>query len=129
MLLTSSGIAGLFAFLPFVLLDVGLDSKIGWRIGSGLQVVWFVGIAIYRQRQAHRAGVNFFDKPGGRWMGPLLVVVIALQFLNVGWLGVFWPYMVGLIQQLAVGFWAIVLLILDTWPVGKTNEGSLPHED
>ena len=124
MLLTASASAGLFGFLPFLLLNLGLDSNIGWQIGSGLQLTWFVSILLFRQRQARRVGVPILGLLGRRWMAVYSLVAIALQIINVGWLGAFWPYMAGLLLQLATGFWSFVALLLATWPIDKATVSS-----
>ena len=112
MLLTASGVSGAFAFLPFILLDTGLDPSLVWRVGSATQGVWFVAISLYRRSQAIRMGATF----------PLPIVFLAVYLsvigallLNAAYLAAPWPYVVGVIVQLYVAFMTFVQLLLNSW--------------
>ena len=111
MLLTASAIAALFSFLPFVLSDTDLNDAAVWRIGSGLQILWFVSISTFRLRQASlvKASPNFGMT---RIMFPFFIVCTLLQLANAFVYATAWLYVVGVIYQLAVGFGAFVSLLL-----------------
>jgi hypothetical protein len=54
-LLLASGIAILFSFLPFTLIEL-MEPRLVWRILSGLLAAWVLGIAIIRTRQGFQLG-------------------------------------------------------------------------
>ncbi len=122
-LLTASGAAGTFAFLPFVLLDAALDPKLVWRIGSGAQFVWIVGVATFRIRQANQMGAVFFDIVSSRILAPVQLVMLSLLAMNTVWLGASWPYLAGVLGQLAVAFFAFVRLLLGAWSNPHNENG------
>ena len=41
-LLTASASSGLFSYLPFILLEAELEPALVWRLGSAMQIVWFI---------------------------------------------------------------------------------------
>lgn len=110
-LLTASSAAMVFAFLPFVVMDARLDPELAWRIGSGMQVVWFMGIPVFRFRQARRLGASFaeFFNLG---MVVSLVLAIVTLLINAAILGAAWPYVVGVLIQLTTAFGMFVRLLL-----------------
>ncbi len=112
-LLTASAVAGLFAFLPFVLFEAGLAPTLAWRVGSGAQAAWLVGIMGYRARQSSLAGAST-TLPLARIVLLGAVIVVGLLF-NAAYLAQSWIYIVGVIFQLGVGFWAFVGLLLGSW--------------
>ena len=57
-LLTASGIAGAFAFAPFILLDTQSEAGLIWRVGSGVMAAWLIAIPFYRRRQAAQRGAT-----------------------------------------------------------------------
>jgi hypothetical protein len=116
-LLTASGVAGAFAFAPFILLDTQVEDSLIWRVGSGVQAAWFVAIPLYRRRQAAQSGAKL------DWTLPILVglyvpTVGGLVF-NTVVLGAPWPYVAGVVMQLVVAFTAFVLLLLGSWRTGE----------
>jgi len=112
-LLTASGVAGAFAFAPFILLDTGLEEGLVWRLGTAAQAVWFVGIMLYRRRQALQLGTIFVASP--RRLVAIYLPAIALLMLNTAVLGKAWPYVLGVIVQLFIGFMTFVQLLLSSW--------------
>ncbi|MBW2292906.1 MAG: hypothetical protein JRG89_19555 [Deltaproteobacteria bacterium] len=111
-LLTAGGVAGAFAFFPFVLLDTGLAPELCWRIGTGVMALWFIGIRIYRQRQATRMGLTPF-MPLPFFLIVHLPIIMALA-INTIWLGDSWPYVLGVVLQLFTAFITFVRLLLDS---------------
>ena len=109
MLLASSVAACAFAFLPFVLLDA-LDDHAAWRIGSGLQVLWLIGITVFRTRQSRRTGAEYFKS--ARFAAPLGLPAMLLLIGNATMWGTSWPYVVGVLFLIAVGFSAFITLLL-----------------
>ena len=113
-LLTSSAFAGLFAFLPFILFEAGLDASVCWRVGSAAQAAFFVGIFAYRLRQASLTGTSDAIR-AYRAMPVFIAVVLTLQVVNVAYVAQSWIYILGVIFQLFVAFSAFVALLLDSW--------------
>jgi hypothetical protein len=112
MLLTASGVAGAFAFLPFILLDTGLDPSLVWRAGSATQGVWLLGIPLYRRSQASRMNTTLAFPTV---FLAVRLAAIGVLLLNTAYLAAAWPYVVGVIVQLSVAFMTFVQLLLDSW--------------
>jgi hypothetical protein len=113
-LLTSTGIALVFAFLPFLLIDL-IDPSLVWRVGSALQVVWTVGILIYRARQvsiAPLAGAAIRPGPG-RLI--LQIAVSSMLIANAVWFASSSVYVLGVLSGLVVAFMTFVDLLLESW--------------
>ena len=117
-LLTASGSAGAFAFVPFIILDTGLDAHLFWRLGTGVQIAWLIAIPRYRQRQASQVGAN--------WIGGVMpfsypiflaiyVPTLGILVLNTAVLGTPAPYVLGIFLQLVTAFSTFVRLLLDSW--------------
>ena len=123
MLLTASAVAGLFAFLPFILVSVPLDEMLVWKLGSGLQILWYAIISVFRYRQASLAGASMAVGLT-RVMAPLFVVTVILQAANVVALASAWVYVTGVLFQLVVGFAAFVALILSKVTGENGNEST-----
>ncbi len=111
-LLTASGVSLLFAFLPFVLIDL-MEPALVWRLASGLLGSYFVGIVTYRVRAA--AGIG-----GARAIGmtpirmTLQAVVVSVLFANAFWFASPSLYVVGVLWGLAIAFLSFVGLLLDS---------------
>ena len=112
-LLTASGVAGIFAFLPFIILDTGLDPRLFWRLGTGAQVAWSVAITLHRRRQAARMGAALYA-PLPALLAFYLPALGVLVF-NTAVLGAAWPYVLGVLMQLSVAFITFARLLLDSW--------------
>jgi len=112
-LLTASGIAGAFAFAPFILLDTQAEVGPIWRVGSGVMAAWLVAIPFYRRRQAAQRGATL-DAPLPILVG-LYVPTIGVLLFNTAVLGAPWPYVLGVVMQLFVAFTTFVRLLLDSW--------------
>ena len=112
MLLTASASACIFSFLPFVLLEAGIDQTLCWKSGSGALIAWTFGIAIYRYTQLKKVGVSATDMWSSRSISLLGVVTILLQILNVAVYGEAWLYLIGVLFHLTVAFGAFVRLLL-----------------
>ncbi len=111
-LLTSSGVAGLFSFLPFVLFEASLSPTLAWRIGSAVQALWLLGIMGYRLKQASLMGASEAVRGRGNIVLILSVVVLCSQIINAAFLGLSWIYIVGVVFQLVVGFSIFATLLL-----------------
>ncbi len=117
-LLTSSSAAIVFAFLPFIFLDTGLDPVLFWKIGSGAIFVWFLGIIVLRKNQAGKTGANIqIYTP---WVSALLFFpTLFVLLLNVAVLGAPWPYVIGVTVSLVTAFRTFAHLLLDSWRPGE----------
>ena len=113
-LLTASGAAGAFAFLPFILLDTGLDADLFWRLGTGAQIAWLIAIPLYRRRQATRMEATFDVLTPPIFLA-LYVPTLGILTLNTVVLGAPWPYVLGVLLQLFTAFNTFVRLLLDSW--------------
>jgi hypothetical protein len=111
MLLTASAVAGLFSFLPFVLVETQIEDQLVWKAGSGLQILWLVTISIFRLRQVTIAGASAAVGMT-KVLVPFFVITLILQIANVSIYASAWVYVLGVIFQLSVGFAAFVTLIL-----------------
>jgi hypothetical protein len=113
MLLTSSGVAGAFAFAPFILLDTQAEAGLIWRVCSAVQATWLIAIRFYRRRQAARMGARF-SASLPFFLGMYVPTIGALLF-NTAELGAPWPYVLGVALQLSIGFRIFVQLLLGSW--------------
>jgi hypothetical protein len=117
-LLTASGFAGAFAFVPFILLDTGLDAHLFWRLGTGAQIAFLIAIPLYRRRQTTQLGATYL---GGvmPYSYPvflaLYVPTLGILVFNTAVLGAPWPYVVGIFLILYTAFHTFVRLLLDSW--------------
>jgi hypothetical protein len=112
-LLTASGAALVFAFLPFVLADL-IAQDLLWRIASGLLAIHTVAISAYRIRQASRGGIA--DAIGLRpWRLVLQGVVALMLIVNALRWGSPSLYVAGVLWGVFVAFMTFVRLLLDSW--------------
>ena len=114
-LLTAGGAALVFAFLPFLLIDV-IDSSLVWRICSGVIATWQFGIILYRVREASVLGVT--EALGKRALSVLLVfqsTVVVLSVLNALWFASSSLYVVAVVWFVVTAFMSFVTLLLDSW--------------
>lgn len=115
-LLTASGVALVFAFLPFVLVDL-IGDRLVWRSCSALLAIHTTGISIHRIRQASLAGI-------GQAVGlrPSLLILQAAVALMLGVNAFYWAspsvYVLGVLWGVFAAFMAFVSLLL----------GGLRHE-
>ena len=112
-LLTASAVALLFSLAPFVVLDAGVSEIIFWRIGSAVQGVWIISIAMYRIRQAQVSGVSSVMPL--KVMAFVMLIVVSSQVANVLFYGQSWIYVIGVAFQLVVAFISFAGLLLDRW--------------
>jgi hypothetical protein len=112
MLLTASASSCIFSFLPFVLLEAGIDQTLCWKSASGAVIVWSFGVAIYRYTQLKKIGLSTTDVWWSRSISLFGVVTMLLQILNVAVYGEAWLYLIGVLFQLTVAFGAFVRLLL-----------------
>jgi len=82
-----------------------------------LQLLWLIGISIYRIRQALVVGASSAVEMMGV-LAALLIVSFALQFANVAVYSNAWIYVIGVVFQLAVGFMVFATLLLDRGGIG-----------
>lgn len=115
-LLTASGAALVFAFLPFVLADL-VARDLVWRIASGLLAIHVVAISAYRVRQASHSGIG--EAIGLRPWRLMLQGVVALVLIVNAWR---WGspalYVAGVLWGVFVAFMTFVRLLLDSWHQG-----------
>ena len=111
-LLTASGVAIIFSFLPFLLVDA-IDPSVVWRLTSGLLAVHTVAITLYRRRQAsHIETASEFRNP---FVLVLQVGVVIALVANACWLGSSSIYVFGVLWGLVVAFMTFVALLLESW--------------
>ena len=110
-LLAASGAAIFFSLLPALLREAGLAAEIIWVYGSGLLIVWLVGITIYRRKQSSKSGVRnlFFANIMVAWV----LSNITLQIVNIFILAVSWPYLFGVFGLLVNGSIVFTILLFD----------------
>jgi hypothetical protein len=123
-LLLSSGAAIIFAFLPFILIDV-LELSTLCRVLSALLALWLSAVAIFRIRQSMSHGITeVWDLRLRYFIGGGLVVVVSLLITNALWLASPSLYLVGLLWQVTISFVTFVTLLLNSWrdePAAKTT--------
>ena len=114
-LLTASGMALVWAFLPFLLVDA-VDLAAFWRIGSAAIACWYIAMAIRRSRQSS----GILARTSIRW--PLSMVfhasVVAALFANALFFGSPSLYVLGVLWELVIAFTAFVDLLLASWQAG-----------
>ena len=117
-LLTSSSAAIVFAFLPFIILDTGLDPVLFWKIGSGAQFAWILGIVLFRNNEAGKIGASL--KAYSPWISFFIFLpVLVLLLVNMSILGAPWPYVIGVCLSLFTAVRTFVRLLLDSWRPGE----------
>jgi hypothetical protein len=118
-LLTASGAALVFAFLPFLLFE-SFGSSLTWRVGSGLQASYFIVITARRYRQSSSLGAPVLTSRG---IG-VQAAVIALLVANAAWISSSSVYVFGVLWTLFTAFITFVRLLLDSW--NDPSEGHPP---
>lgn len=112
-LLTASGVAIVFAFLPFVLVDL-LDPSIAWRLASGLLAIHTAAITAHRVRQASHA--NASEAIGLRvWWLVVVAAVVGMLVGNAVWFASPALYVLGVLWGVFVAFMTFATLLLDAW--------------
>jgi hypothetical protein len=112
-LLTASGAAIVFSFLPFLLVDA-IDPSAVWRLASGLLAAYTVGITTYRRQQAsHIAAAS------AQFRNPVVVVfqvtVVIALVANACCFASSSVYVFGVLFGLVVAFMTFVALLLESW--------------
>ena len=110
-LLLATGVAILFSFLPFALVEL-MEPRLVWRILSALLAVWVLGIAIVRTRQGIQLGVARRVGMGNPFLLIGALVVFSLLLANALWLGSSSLYLVAVLWQVTIAFIAFVYLLL-----------------
>lgn len=112
-LLTASGVAIVFAFLPFVLMDL-LDPSLTWRLASGLLAIHSAAITAHRVRQASHA--NASEAIGLRaWWLVVVAAVVGMLVGNAVWFASPALYVLGVLWGVFVAFMTFATLLLDAW--------------
>ena len=110
-LLTASGVALIFAFLPFLLVDSFETDKV-WRSLSGLHATFTTGITIHRFRQAREIGVSgsviVSGVPAYVFQAPIIILMCA----NAAWLASAPVYVFGVLWGLFIAFVVFARLLL-----------------
>jgi hypothetical protein len=121
-LLTASGAALVFAFMPFLLVD-WLDPSLLWRLASGLLALHLTGITIHRRRQASTRGIaNVVGMQPRRLI--LQGAAISLLLANALWLASASIYVLGVLWSLFIAFMTFVTLLLETPHQGSRSGAS-----
>lgn len=110
-LLLSSGVAILFSFLPFTLIDL-IDADLVWRGLSAVLATWVLCIAIIRTRQGAELGVARQVGLRNPYVMTGAMAVFMLLVANALWFGTSSLYVVGVLWQVAIAFIAFVYLLL-----------------
>jgi hypothetical protein len=112
-LLTASGAALVFAFLPFVLAGF-MNDPLVWRCSSAVVALWTGGISIFRLRQASSVGIdNAFGLRS--WRLGLQATIVLMLIGNVLWWASASLYVLGVLWGLYVAFMTFVRLLLAAW--------------
>jgi hypothetical protein len=110
-LLTASGMSLVFAFLPFVLVDV-LEPARSWRLGSGLQALYFFGISIHRFRQASAGGIA--SAIGiSRSRAIVQAAAVLMLVANASWYASASLYVLGVLWSVFIAFMTFATLLLE----------------
>jgi hypothetical protein len=111
-LLTASGIALVFAFLPFLLVD-SFESEQIWRSLSALLAIVSAGITIYRGRQSRSRGavdsVVVSGIPGFVYQAPIILLMCS----NAIWFASASVYVFCVLWGLIAAFVVFAQLLLD----------------
>lgn len=108
MLLVASAMSTSFAMLPALLSEVGLPEADVWRTASAALMLWQAGIAWHRARQFRAVGrVSPVPRVLFVWVG----CIVVLQAINV-FLGLSWPYLLGVFGILVNAFSFFLILLL-----------------
>ena len=117
MLLTASSTTLIFAFLPFVLIDL-VSSQLTWRACSGLFFIYLVGITVLRRRQAQ----GTWPLRVGRWQFLAMQSIVVLVLLaNTVWFASPSVYLFAVVWGLLVAFLAFITLLLESWRPPPTS--------
>ena len=122
-LLLSSGIAMLFSFLPFTLIDL-MEPDLVWRILSALLALWIVFIAAVRTRQGSELGIARRVGLRNPWIMAGAAIVFSLLFANALWLGTSSLYVIGVLWQVAIAFITFVYLLLSALDHGVDSNST-----
>jgi hypothetical protein len=119
-LLMSSGMAILFAFLPYILIDL-LEPSVVWRSLSSVLALWLSALAIIRMRQGAALGIRRVYGLHYLYFAGLSVTIISLLVFNAVWLGSSSLYLVGVLWQVTISFVTFVTLLLNSWREGPAE--------
>jgi hypothetical protein len=111
-LLATSGAVILWSLLPLLLFVSQLPDRRVWLLSSGSWVIGQVGVLTLRVRQvaqdrsalSQERGFVTFGFFGG-------VTALAVQLVNLLWLGVAWPHLAAVTWHLALSFLVFVRLL------------------
>jgi hypothetical protein len=122
-LLLASGIAILFSFLPFTMIEL-MEPRLVWRILSGLLAAWVLGIAIIRTRQGFQLGAARKVGLGNPFLLIGALLVFSVLAANALWFGAWSLYVIGVLWQVTIAFIAFVYLLLSAldYPLESDSE-------
>jgi hypothetical protein len=111
-LLATSGGVILWSLLPLLLLASQLPERRVWLFSSAGWVIQQVAILALRARQVARDPAVRAQERGFlvfAWLGG--VAALAVQLVNLAWLGVAWPHLAAVMWHLALSFLVFVRLL------------------
>jgi len=115
-LLVASAMSVVFAWLPALLSEAGINAPALWQISSLVLFIWQISAWIYRGRQGRRLNIDrVLPKYTFVWNAAFLL----LQVVNV-YLGLSWPFLLGVANILAGAFMVFLVLLLG----GNTDKGT-----
>lgn len=114
-LLLSSGALLVFAFLPFILIDL-LEPSVVWRVLSGITALWYGIVPVVRQRQGSLNVLGIVPLSPFAWLFTASwITTVSLLVLNAVWLCSPSLYLVGLLYGGCISFVTFAVLLLNSW--------------
>ena len=107
-LLVASAMSVVFAWLPALLSEAGISARALWQISSLVLFIWQISAWIYRGRQMR--GLNI-DRVLPKYAFVWNAAFLLLQAANV-YLGLPWPFLLGVANILAGAFIVFLVLLL-----------------
>ena len=122
-LLTASAAAAFFSFLPFIMFEMAIADRAGWRIGSGLQATWMAAIVTIRVRQFTFDG--FLKTIPSKLISPIMLVIGLSQIANAMLWGFSWLYLVGIVFMLGIAFANFSAMLFSTWTDMESDDDAV----
>jgi len=116
-LLTNSVLPLVLSFIGMLLLSANVPGSIAWRCGSGLAValLFAMGRSYSRSFQA-LSREQLRDPVTTRLVfyigGGAGTIVMILQFCNLFWLGVFWPFLLAITTLIVAAIVQFVRMVI-----------------
>jgi fatty acid desaturase len=112
--LTSSAAAIVFAYLPFILVDM-VEASILWRVLSAVLATWITGIVIFRVRQVGAANLSEIKSVRNPYVVAATIFFAVILVVNALWFASSSLYLAGMLWLMMVPFLTFVGLLLSSW--------------